>query len=172
MTWFVCGFSCHHEWFSVCGNQLHFWHDEMALHSSGCSHFVFCLSIFRRPYYTSWFLPALLRPRVVSTFFFLCILLSSLFVGRWLAPNLPAFLLQLPKSPDARMAFIDSLKRYWGSPVLSFWASDGWKLYTLFTKRCLLANPFGRAAWPDLFVACRMWKEQLFCVDKRLQFCN
>ncbi|KFP95433.1 Fanconi anemia group A protein, partial [Haliaeetus albicilla] len=37
-------------------------------------------SIFRRPYYTSWFLPALLRPRV------------------------------LPKTPDARMAFIDSLK--------------------------------------------------------------
>ncbi|NXU76158.1 FANCA protein, partial [Oreotrochilus melanogaster] len=38
-------------------------------------------SIFRRPYYTSWFLPALLRPRV------------------------------LPKAPDARMAFIDTLKR-------------------------------------------------------------
>ncbi|NXL10513.1 FANCA protein, partial [Mesembrinibis cayennensis] len=38
-------------------------------------------SIFRRPYYTSWFLPALLRPRV------------------------------LPKTPDVRMAFIDSLKR-------------------------------------------------------------
>ncbi|KAM9268731.1 LOW QUALITY PROTEIN: Fanconi anemia group A protein [Cariama cristata] len=38
-------------------------------------------SIFRRPYYTSWFLPALLRPRV------------------------------LPKTPDARMAFIDALKR-------------------------------------------------------------
>ncbi|NXS34353.1 FANCA protein, partial [Pomatostomus ruficeps] len=38
-------------------------------------------SIFRRPYYTSWFLPALLRPRV------------------------------LPKPPDGRMAFIDSLKR-------------------------------------------------------------
>ncbi|NXN26969.1 FANCA protein, partial [Nycticryphes semicollaris] len=38
-------------------------------------------SIFRRPYYTSWFLPALLRPRV------------------------------LPKTADARMAFIDSLKR-------------------------------------------------------------
>ncbi|NXK33636.1 FANCA protein, partial [Piprites chloris] len=38
-------------------------------------------SIFRRPYYTSWFLPALLRPRV------------------------------LPKTPDAHMAFIDSLKR-------------------------------------------------------------
>ncbi|NXA07491.1 FANCA protein, partial [Sapayoa aenigma] len=38
-------------------------------------------SIFRRPYYTSWFLPALLRPRV------------------------------LPKTPDAQMAFIDSLKR-------------------------------------------------------------
>ncbi|XP_077041071.1 Fanconi anemia group A protein [Agelaius phoeniceus] len=38
-------------------------------------------SIFRRPYYTSWFLPALLRPRV------------------------------LPKAPDGRMAFIDSLKR-------------------------------------------------------------
>ncbi|NWR96384.1 FANCA protein, partial [Motacilla alba] len=38
-------------------------------------------SIFRRPYYTSWFLPALLRPRV------------------------------LPKTPDGRMAFIDSLKR-------------------------------------------------------------
>ncbi|RLV92424.1 hypothetical protein DV515_00013771 [Chloebia gouldiae] len=35
----------------------------------------------RRPYYTSWFLPALLRPRV------------------------------LPKTPDGRMAFIDSLKR-------------------------------------------------------------
>ncbi|NXY15974.1 FANCA protein, partial [Atrichornis clamosus] len=38
-------------------------------------------SIFRRPYYTSWFLPALLRPRV------------------------------LPKTPDGCMAFIDSLKR-------------------------------------------------------------
>ncbi|XP_010021602.1 PREDICTED: Fanconi anemia group A protein-like, partial [Nestor notabilis] len=38
-------------------------------------------SIFRRPYYTSWFLPALLRPYV------------------------------LPKTPDVRMAFIDSLKR-------------------------------------------------------------
>ncbi|XP_068267471.1 Fanconi anemia group A protein isoform X2 [Nyctibius grandis] len=38
-------------------------------------------SIFRRPYYTSWFLPALLRPRV------------------------------LPRTPDVRMAFINSLKR-------------------------------------------------------------
>ncbi|NXE42076.1 FANCA protein, partial [Ptilorrhoa leucosticta] len=38
-------------------------------------------SIFRRPYYTSWFLPALLRPRV------------------------------LPKTPDGLMAFIDTLKR-------------------------------------------------------------
>ncbi|NWV85289.1 FANCA protein, partial [Dasyornis broadbenti] len=38
-------------------------------------------SIFRRPYYTSWFLPALLRPRV------------------------------LPKAPDAHMTFIDALKR-------------------------------------------------------------
>ncbi|XP_009078660.1 PREDICTED: Fanconi anemia group A protein, partial [Acanthisitta chloris] len=38
-------------------------------------------SIFRRPYYTSWFLPALLRPRV------------------------------LPKTPDTHMAFIDYLKR-------------------------------------------------------------
>ncbi|KAM6409071.1 Fanconi anemia group A protein [Rhynochetos jubatus] len=38
-------------------------------------------SIFRRPYYTSWFLPALLKPRV------------------------------LPKAPDVRMALIDSLKR-------------------------------------------------------------
>ncbi|NXQ27836.1 FANCA protein, partial [Alaudala cheleensis] len=38
-------------------------------------------SIFRRPYFTSWFLPALLRPRV------------------------------LPKTPDGCMAFIDSLKR-------------------------------------------------------------
>ncbi|NXF88032.1 FANCA protein, partial [Eubucco bourcierii] len=38
-------------------------------------------SIFRRPYYTSWFLPALLQPRV------------------------------LPKTPDARMAFIEALKR-------------------------------------------------------------
>ncbi|NXP65724.1 FANCA protein, partial [Chloropsis cyanopogon] len=38
-------------------------------------------SIFRRPYYTSWFLPALLRPRV------------------------------LPKTPDGHMAFIDCLKR-------------------------------------------------------------
>ncbi|KAF1533073.1 Fanconi anemia group A protein, partial [Eudyptula albosignata] len=38
-------------------------------------------SIFRRPYYTSWFLPALLRPRV------------------------------LPKTPDVPMALIDSLKR-------------------------------------------------------------
>ncbi|NXG66929.1 FANCA protein, partial [Hemiprocne comata] len=38
-------------------------------------------SIFRRPYYTSWFLPALLRPRV------------------------------LPRTPDVCMAFIDALKR-------------------------------------------------------------
>ncbi|NXW43109.1 FANCA protein, partial [Nyctiprogne leucopyga] len=38
-------------------------------------------SIFRRPYYTSRFLPALLRPRV------------------------------LPRTPDVRVAFIDSLKR-------------------------------------------------------------
>ncbi|NXR05609.1 FANCA protein, partial [Semnornis frantzii] len=38
-------------------------------------------SIFRRPYYTSWFLPALLQPRV------------------------------LPKTPDTRMAFIEALKR-------------------------------------------------------------
>ncbi|KAM6253137.1 Fanconi anemia group A protein [Porphyrio hochstetteri] len=38
-------------------------------------------SIFRRPYYTSWFLPALLRPRV------------------------------LPRAPDVLMAFIDALKR-------------------------------------------------------------
>ncbi|NXU52309.1 FANCA protein, partial [Turnix velox] len=38
-------------------------------------------SIFRRPYYTSWFLPALLRPRV------------------------------LPKTPDVCMAFIESLRR-------------------------------------------------------------
>ncbi|NWU91277.1 FANCA protein, partial [Upupa epops] len=38
-------------------------------------------SIFRRPYYTSWFLPALLRPRV------------------------------LPKTPDVCMALIESLKR-------------------------------------------------------------
>ncbi|NXX85533.1 FANCA protein, partial [Urocolius indicus] len=38
-------------------------------------------SIFRRPYYTSWFLPALLRPRV------------------------------LPKTPDVCMTFIDALKR-------------------------------------------------------------
>ncbi|XP_054245618.1 Fanconi anemia group A protein [Indicator indicator] len=38
-------------------------------------------SIFRRPYYTSWFLPALLRPRV------------------------------LPQSPDTHMAFIEALKR-------------------------------------------------------------
>ncbi|NXL83252.1 FANCA protein, partial [Alectura lathami] len=38
-------------------------------------------SIFRRPYYTSWFLPALLRPRV------------------------------LPRAPDVHMAFIESLKR-------------------------------------------------------------
>ncbi|NXO93156.1 FANCA protein, partial [Certhia brachydactyla] len=38
-------------------------------------------SIFRRPYYTSWFLPALLKPRV------------------------------LPKTPDGLMAFIDSLRR-------------------------------------------------------------
>uniref|UniRef100_A0A8C0EGQ0 FA complementation group A n=1 Tax=Bubo bubo TaxID=30461 RepID=A0A8C0EGQ0_BUBBB len=45
-------------------------------------------SIFRRPYYISWFLPALLRPRV------------------------------LPKTPDVHMAFIDSLKRYQNFPVL------------------------------------------------------
>ncbi|NXX96839.1 FANCA protein, partial [Centropus bengalensis] len=38
-------------------------------------------SIFRRPYYISWFLPALLQPRV------------------------------LPKTPDVHMAFIDALKR-------------------------------------------------------------
>lgn len=45
----------------------------MARYSSGVNillSFILFLSIFRRPYYISWFLPALLRPRVVSTFFF------------------------------------------------------------------------------------------------------
>ncbi|NXW53573.1 FANCA protein, partial [Eurystomus gularis] len=54
-------------------------------------------SIFRRPYYTSWFLPALLRPRV------------------------------LPKTPDARMAFIDSLKRADKIPS---------NLYSTYTQAC------------------------------------
>ncbi|NXS91376.1 FANCA protein, partial [Jacana jacana] len=54
-------------------------------------------SIFRRPYYTSWFLPALLRPRV------------------------------LPKAPDVRMAFIDSLKRADKIPS---------NLYSTYTQAC------------------------------------
>ncbi|NWI68423.1 FANCA protein, partial [Todus mexicanus] len=54
-------------------------------------------SIFRRPYYTSWFLPALLRPRV------------------------------LPKTPDARMALIDSLKRADKIPS---------NLYSSYTQAC------------------------------------
>uniref|UniRef100_A0A8C4XLK7 FA complementation group A n=1 Tax=Falco tinnunculus TaxID=100819 RepID=A0A8C4XLK7_FALTI len=54
-------------------------------------------SIFRRPYYTSWFLPALLRPRV------------------------------LPKTPDARMAFIDSLKRADKIPL---------NLYSTYMQAC------------------------------------
>uniref|UniRef100_A0A672U9M3 FA complementation group A n=1 Tax=Strigops habroptila TaxID=2489341 RepID=A0A672U9M3_STRHB len=55
-------------------------------------------SIFRRQYYTSWFLPALLRPRV------------------------------LPKTPDARMAFIDSLKRIDRIPS---------NLYSKYMQACL-----------------------------------
>lgn len=93
----------------------------MARYSSGVNillSFILFLSIFRRPYYISWFLPALLRPRVVSTFFFLTLPPRSVFVERWFAPNLPVFLLQLPKAPDVCMAFIDSLKRYGGSSVL------------------------------------------------------
>ncbi|NWH17801.1 FANCA protein, partial [Grus americana] len=54
-------------------------------------------SIFRRPYYTSRFLPALLRPRV------------------------------LPKTPDVRMAFIDSLKRADKIPS---------NLYSTYTQAC------------------------------------
>ncbi|GAB0195386.1 Fanconi anemia group A protein [Grus japonensis] len=54
-------------------------------------------SIFRRPYYTSRFLPALLRPRV------------------------------LPKTPDVRMAFIDSLKRADKIPS---------NLYATYTQAC------------------------------------
>lgn len=51
-------------------------------------------------------------------FFFLTLPPRSVFVERWFAPNLPVFLLQLPKAPDVCMAFIDSLKRYGGSSVL------------------------------------------------------
>ncbi|NXI34061.1 FANCA protein, partial [Galbula dea] len=54
-------------------------------------------SIFRRPYYTSWFLPALLRPRV------------------------------LPRAPDLRMAFIDSLRRADKIPS---------NLYSTYTQAC------------------------------------
>ncbi|KFO93362.1 Fanconi anemia group A protein, partial [Buceros rhinoceros silvestris] len=54
-------------------------------------------SIFRRPYYTSWFLPALLRARV------------------------------LPKTPDLRMALIDSLKRADKIPS---------NLYSTYTQAC------------------------------------
>ncbi|KFV16734.1 Fanconi anemia group A protein, partial [Tauraco erythrolophus] len=54
-------------------------------------------SIFRRPYYTSWFLPALLEPRV------------------------------LPKTPDVRMAFIESLKRADKIPP---------NLYSTYTQAC------------------------------------
>ncbi|NWR56173.1 FANCA protein, partial [Bucorvus abyssinicus] len=54
-------------------------------------------SIFRRPYYTSWFLPALLRPRV------------------------------LPRTPDLRMALIDSLKRADKIPS---------NLYSTYTQAC------------------------------------
>ncbi|XP_068006848.1 Fanconi anemia group A protein isoform X2 [Melanerpes formicivorus] len=54
-------------------------------------------SIFRRPYYTSWFLPALLQPRV------------------------------LPKTPDARLAFIEALKRADKIPS---------NLYSTYTQAC------------------------------------
>ncbi|XP_008943335.1 PREDICTED: Fanconi anemia group A protein, partial [Merops nubicus] len=54
-------------------------------------------SIFRRPYYTSWFLPALLRPRV------------------------------LPKTPDARVALIESLRRADKIPS---------NLYSTYTQAC------------------------------------
>ncbi|XP_051485736.1 Fanconi anemia group A protein [Apus apus] len=58
-------------------------------------------SIFRRPYYTSWFLPALLRPRV------------------------------LPRAPDVRMAFIDSLKRADKIPS---------NLYSTYVQACRAAK--------------------------------
>ncbi|XP_010006760.1 PREDICTED: Fanconi anemia group A protein [Chaetura pelagica] len=58
-------------------------------------------SIFRRPYYTSWFLPALLRPRV------------------------------LPRAPDVRVAFIDSLKRADKIPS---------NLYSTYVQACRAAK--------------------------------
>lgn len=71
-TWFVCGYSCSHERFIFAGPkltpELWRWHFGPLALLILCS--VYFLSIFRRPYYTSWFLPALLRPRVVSIWLF------------------------------------------------------------------------------------------------------
>lgn len=43
--------------------------------------------------------------------------ISSVFLHRSFAPDLPFPLLQLPKTPDGHMAFIDALKRYSDIPV-------------------------------------------------------
>ena len=73
-------------------------------------------SIFRRPYFLSRFLPALLTPRVVSLMlscfrwnafdWMVCLRGLSRFCILCLCP------FQLPVKPDARMNFIDSLKKY------------------------------------------------------------
>lgn len=71
---------------------------------------VVCCSIFRRSYYVSHFLPALLTPRVVS----MRLLQPDVPEGRaapgpW--PHVYPSFSQLPKAPDSRMALIDALRR-------------------------------------------------------------
>ncbi|KAM9191848.1 Fanconi anemia group A protein [Dugong dugon] len=86
-------------------------------------------SIFRRAYYLSHFLPALLTPRVVSILLCECVAIceeSALF-------GTPSFFFssQLPKIPDPREAFIESLKRADKIPLL---------LYSDYRQACSTAE--------------------------------
>uniref|UniRef100_A0A8C9N1G2 FA complementation group A n=1 Tax=Serinus canaria TaxID=9135 RepID=A0A8C9N1G2_SERCA len=77
-------------------------------------------SIFRRPYYTSWFLPALLRPRVVSVWLFS---LPSLCLGvctQTICPC-PAFSsLAAPQNPRWTNGFYRLLKEVFTHPTCGF----------------------------------------------------
>lgn len=97
------GPSCRFKW--VGNMNIGHWHV--------CPH-----SIFRRPYFLTRFLPALLTPKVVSTFTLLLFFVCSLFYllrGLHITcmnPCLPFFQFQLPVKADARMTFIEALKKW------------------------------------------------------------
>lgn len=158
--------------FCICRSQINSWGVEMALWTFGIVNTLLCL-------FSQYFQTAILHFLVPSSFaqapcgqylaFFSappinCVLYTDNFV-----PDLPFPLLQLPKTPDGLMAFIDSLKRYSDiHPSVVFlccWAfflghliSDYQRLWHLGYNQ-----PLGRAWWPSS-VACRLCMEEFICV--------